>query len=182
MKKILTMSLIVICMLYSEVAYSRKVRNIASDNVYGGITKEITYSPSQKEYQSGIISTIEYYDQNSMIHQIDTYFRDNHATDTGVFLKKQFYNHDPMQKPLLKKAEFYYTSNYSDTQGLHRSEQIYNDEGIKIRAEFHFTEAWRKKKNYAKIEDYYDSNGEVYKRAYYDITGNSISSEEKKPD
>jgi hypothetical protein len=69
-----------------------------------------------------------------------------------------------------------------DTQGLHKSEQIYNDEGIKIRAEFHFTGDWGKKKNYAKIQDYYDNNGEVYKRAYYDSTGNLISSEEKKPD
>lgn len=182
MKKILLVSLIVISVMFAEVAYSKKTRIIASDNAYGGTTKEVTYSQGEKEYVKGIVSTIEYYDQNSIIRQIDSYFRENYAADSGVFLTKHFYNHEPMKKPLLKKSEFYYTSQYSDAQGLHKSEQLYDDDGFKIRAEFYFTESWGKKKNYVKIEDYYDNNGEIYRRVYYDMAGNLVSSEEKQTD
>lgn len=179
MKKTLLVILVVISVMGVEVAHSKKMRTIASYNAYGGITKEATYTQGEKEYMEGIISTIEYYDQNSLIRQMDSYFRENHAAVTGVFLIKQFYNHEPMKKPLLKKSEFYYTNRHSDAQGLHKSEQVYDDDGIKIRAEFYFTESWGKKKNYVKIEDYYGNNGEVYRRVYYDMAGNLISSEEK---
>ncbi len=179
MKNTLLVTLIVISVVCAEMAYSKKMRTIASGNAYGGITKEVTYSHGDKEYMSGIISTIEYYDQNSLIRQIDSYFRENYAADTGVFLTKHFYNHEPMKRPSLKKSEFYYTSQYSDTQGLHKSEQVYDDEGTKIRVEFYFTESWGKKKNFVKIEEYYDSSGEVYRRVHYDMAGNLVSSEEK---
>lgn len=178
MKKTLLISLFAICILYVEPAYSKRVKNIESNNIYGGITREITYSSTDNEYRNGIISTMEYFDRNSLIHQIDSYFREQYANDTGIFLKKQFFNPESARKPMLIKSEFHYTVGHSDQQGLQRSEQFYDDAGTRTRAEFHFTEAWGKRKNVVKIEEYYNDKEEVYKRAYYNSKGNLISSEE----
>lgn len=169
----------ILVMLLLEPLSAKRTQVIEAGNQYGGKTVEEAYSVSEREYRNGLIRIVQYYDKNRLIQQIDSYFREEYAAANNIFMKKQFYVHEPGKEPKLKKAEFYYTDRFADTEGIYKAEDYYDDEGAKSRTAFLFTTAWEKKKNYSRMEISYSNKGGVTKKIFIDSKGNIIATEEK---
>ncbi|NLI83284.1 MAG: hypothetical protein GX443_16590 [Deltaproteobacteria bacterium] len=170
-------TLVIFCGLPS--AHGKRLRLLDTRNEYGGRTHEETYSAQDGEHREGILRIVFHRDAKGLVKQTDTHFLHEHAQAHHIILRRQFYSHAPQRKPVLTRVEFYYTPRFSDSQGIHRCERHYDEEGKESRADFHFTSEWEKRKNYAKLEVYYDDKGEITKQVYVDSMGRIIASEDR---
>ncbi len=122
---------------------------------------------------------VTHYDKHGKIKEIESCYSHAQVSIDGIECRVQFYEHRAVRKPRLTKSVFLYSQSYADLHGTTRAEIHYDEKGNKIKEEFWYNDAFAARKNYSRVEVFYNK-GAAEKRVYYDRNGSVISREEKK--
>lgn len=171
--------ILVIQLIITSTAYSKKEQTISNHNEYGGKTEETLYEPNDSKYKMGISRMLSYYNKSNIITKIEYYYTDEHSKEDGIYRKDQIFGHNFPKGITLEKSEYYYTDNHSNVHGLRKTAVYYDNDGNTSKEEFFYTEAYAKRKVYSRIEVLYE-RGNPVKRVYYDKNDKMILTEDKK--
>lgn len=169
----------VVIFSYFGICLAREEKTLSTKNEYNGKTVEELHDANDKQYKDGVVREIIHYDKRGNIRQIQSFYTEDQSSRDGVYSREQFYEHRILRKPKLTRSLFIYTDTYSDTHGLTRAEVYYDEKGNKNKEELWYSDAFAARRNYSKVEVFYN-RGTPEKRVYYDQGGSVILSEEKK--
>ncbi|MCU0573413.1 MAG: hypothetical protein MUC41_10505 [Syntrophobacteraceae bacterium] len=169
----------IVIITFFGICLAREEKILSTKNEYNGKTIEEIYDENEEQYKDGFMRQIIFYDKRGNIKQIQSFYTEDQSSQDGVYSREQFYEHRILRRPRLIKSSFNYTDIYSNTHGLTKAEIHYDENGNKNKEELWYSDAFAARRNYSKLEVFYNRGGPE-KRVYYDQGGSVILSEEKK--